>query len=121
MTIAADLLLLGAALLTFAAGLGLVRFRDALSRLHAGTKPQVLGLLLVLAAIAVGNGRWDLVPALIPVIGLQLVTVPVAAHMVARAAYRTGNYRDDLLTADELAPAIEAAAERESPGISDPS
>jgi multicomponent Na+:H+ antiporter subunit G len=109
----ADLLLLAAALLTVAAGVGLLRFGDALSRLHAATKPQVLGLLCVLAAIAVGNERWDLVPALIPVAGLQLVTIPVSAHMIARAAYRTGNYRDDLLTADELAPAIEAAGRRE--------
>jgi multicomponent Na+:H+ antiporter subunit G len=112
-TIVADLLLLVAALLTVAAGVGLLRFGDALSRLHAATKPQVLGLLCVLAAIAIGNGRWDLVPALIPVAGLQLVTIPVSAHMIARAAYRTGNYRHDLLTADELAPAIEAAGRRE--------
>jgi multicomponent Na+:H+ antiporter subunit G len=116
MTIAADLLLLVAALLTVAAGLGLLRFGDALARLHAATKPQVLGLLCVLAAIALGNGRWDLVPALIPVIGLQFVTVPVSAHMVARAAYRTGNYRDDLLAEDDLAPAIEEASRREQRG-----
>ena len=120
MTIVADLLLLGAALLTLSAGVGLARFGDALSRLHAATKPQVLGLLLVLAAIAVGTGRWELIPALIPIAVLQLITIPVSAHMVARAAYRTGNYREDLLTADELAPAIEAAADAESP-INDPS
>jgi multicomponent Na+:H+ antiporter subunit G len=120
MTILTDLLLLAAAVLTVAAGVGLVRFPDALARLHAATKPQVLGLLCVLAAIAVGNGRWDLVPALIPVAALQLVTIPVSAHMIARAAYRTGNYRDDLLTEDELAPAIEAAAERDGSTISDP-
>jgi len=120
MTIATDLLLLGAALLTLSAGIGLVRFGDALARLHAATKPQVLGLLLVLAAIAVGNARWELIPALIPVAALQLLTIPVSAHMVARAAYRTGNYRDDLLTADELAPAIEAAADREGSHLADP-
>lgn len=114
MTILPDLLLIGAGLLTVSAGVGLLRFRDALARLHAGTKPQVLGLMLVLAAIAVANGRWDLVPALIPVLGLQLITVPVSAHMIARAAYRSGNYREDLLTADELAPAVEAAGRRDS-------
>ncbi|WP_375388414.1 monovalent cation/H(+) antiporter subunit G [uncultured Amnibacterium sp.] len=113
MTIVTDVLLLVAALLTVAAGVGLLRFGDALSRLHAATKPQVLGLLCVLAAIAVGNGRWDLVPALVPVAALQLITIPVSAHMIARAAYRTGNYRGDLLTTDELAPAVEAAAQRD--------
>ena len=114
--LAADLLLLAGAVLALAAGVGLLRFRDALSRLHAGTKPQVLGLILVLAAVAVGNHRWDLVPALLPVLALQLVTVPVSAHMVARAAYRTGNFRADLLTEDELAPAIEAAGRRDQEG-----
>jgi multicomponent Na+:H+ antiporter subunit G len=113
MTILADVLLLAAALLTVAAGVGLLTFGDALARLHAATKPQVLGLLCVLAAIAIGNGRWELVPALIPIVGLQLVTIPVSAHMVARSAYRTGNFRGDLLTADELAPAVEAAARRD--------
>lgn len=117
----AALLLLAGAVFALAAGIGLLRFRDALARLHAGTKPQVLGLVCVLAAIAVGNGRWELVPGLVPVLGLQLVTIPVSGHMIARAAYRTGNFRGDLLTEDELAPAVEAAArrdreDREGPG-----
>lgn len=117
----ADLLLLVGAVFALAAGVGLLRFRDALARLHAGTKPQVLGLLCVLAAIAVGNERWDLVPALLPVLVLQLVTIPVSGHMIARAAYRTGNFRPDRLSEDELAPAIEAASrrdeeDREGPG-----
>lgn len=112
--VVAQALLLVGAVLALAAGIGLVRFRDALARLHAGTKPQVLGLLCVLAAIAIGNGRWDLVPALLPVLVLQLVTIPVSGHMIARAAYRTGNYRADLLTSDELAPAVEEASRRDA-------
>ena len=118
--VVADLLLLAGAVFALAAGVGLLRFRDALSRLHAGTKPQVLGLVCVLAAIAVGQQRWDLVPALVPVLGLQLVTIPISGHMIARAAYRTGNFRDDLLAADELAPAIEAAGRRADEGPEGP-
>jgi len=38
--------LLAGAALCLTAGLGLVRFPDVLSRMHAGTKPQVLGVLL---------------------------------------------------------------------------
>ncbi|MEN9620329.1 MAG: hypothetical protein RL499_522, partial [Actinomycetota bacterium] len=44
--IAAASLLVVAALLTLSAAIGLVRFPDPLSRLHAGTKPQILGLVL---------------------------------------------------------------------------
>lgn len=115
-----DVLLLVGAVFALAAGVGLLRFRDALSRLHAGTKPQVLGLICVLAAIAIGERRWDLVPALLPVLVLQLVTIPVSGHMIARAAYRTGNLRADLLTEDELAPAIEAAGRRDQEGREGP-
>ena len=39
------ILLLGAAL-CLVAGIGLLRFPDLLTRMHAGTKPQVLGVLL---------------------------------------------------------------------------
>ena len=56
--IAAVLLLLGG-LLSLAAGVGLVRFPDALSRLHAATKPQVLGLVFVVAALAIASRSHD--------------------------------------------------------------
>ncbi|MEH3068771.1 MAG: monovalent cation/H(+) antiporter subunit G [Aeromicrobium erythreum] len=45
------LLLLGSALALVAA-IGLVRFPDVLTRMHAATKPQTLGLLMVLAGLA---------------------------------------------------------------------
>ena len=44
--------LISGALLSLAAGVGLLRFPDLLSRMHAATKPQVLGLLLILAGAA---------------------------------------------------------------------
>ena len=56
----ADVLdLLGAALvllgcfLCFAAALGILRFPDVVSRMHAATKPQTLGLIL-LATLRIG-------------------------------------------------------------------
>ena len=45
------LILIGA-LLCLTAAIGLLRFRDVPTRLHAATKPQVLGLLLICLAIA---------------------------------------------------------------------
>lgn len=92
---------LGAAF-SLSAAVGLLRFPDALSRLHAGSKPQVLGLALVIVAIVVANRDLTYLMLLIPVFGLQLFTQPVASHMVGRAMYRTGNYRADLLVVDEL-------------------
>ena len=47
---AAICLLLGA-LLTLIAAIGILRFPDVLTRMHSATKPQVLGLLLILLGL----------------------------------------------------------------------
>lgn len=104
--LAAILLLLGG-ILTVAAGLGLIRFPDAPSRLHAATKPQVLGLILVLIALALSARSWSMLLMLIPVIVFQMLTAPISAHIIGRAAYRTGNIRRDLLYVDDLADALD--------------
>ena len=98
----AAICLLGGALLAFAAGVGVVRFPDLLARMHSATKPQVLGLVLVLIGLALhlrsGPALWMLVLVAV----FQMLTSPVAAHMVGRAGYRTGKVRTDLLVVDEL-------------------
>lgn len=96
-----------AAMLSVAAGIGLLRFTDALSRLHAATKPQIFGLLLIIAAIALDQRSFATLFGLIPVFVLQCLTAPIAAHMVGRAAYRTGQLDSESLVLDELGPAIE--------------
>jgi multicomponent Na+:H+ antiporter subunit G len=97
--------LLGGALLSLAGGLALVRFPDLLARMHAATKPQVLGLLLILTGTALRLANVVDITTLVLVGAFQLLTAPVAAHMVGRAAYRAGQFRRDLLVADELATA----------------
>ncbi|MGV0798197.1 monovalent cation/H(+) antiporter subunit G, partial [Mycolicibacterium elephantis] len=42
-------LVLGGSTLALTAAIGIVRFPDTLTRMHSATKPQTLGLLLVLA------------------------------------------------------------------------
>lgn len=105
-------LLLGGALMSLAAAVGLLRFPDLLSRMHAATKPQVLGLLFFLLAIAVQHRTWSIVPVLILCWIFQLLTAPVSAHMVGRAGYRTKHLRKDLLSMDELDEVVEHAATR---------
>ena len=51
--IVAAVLVLGGSALALTAAIGVVRFPDTLSRMHAATKPQVLGLLLVLVGAAI--------------------------------------------------------------------
>lgn len=110
--LSAAFLVLGA-LFSVAAGIGLIRFPDALARMHAATKPQVLGLMLVLGAIALSERSWAVLLMLVPVILFQMLTAPISAHMIGRAGYRAGNISDDHLYVDELDEAIdEAQAER---------
>lgn len=109
--------LIAAAGFSVAAGLGLLRFPDVLSRLHAATKPQIFGLLLVIAAIALHDRSWMTLLALLPVFVFQCLTAPIAAHMVGRAAYRTGQLDDESLVIDELAPAVERSEQQKGPGL----
>lgn len=95
--------LIGGALLCVAAGIGLLRFPDVLSRMHTATKPQVLGLVLILIGVAIRIASLDDVPTLFLIVVFQMATAPVAAHMIGRAAYRSGIVRRDLLIVDELA------------------
>jgi multicomponent Na+:H+ antiporter subunit G len=99
--LAATCLITGA-LLSLAAGMGLLRFPDLLSRMHAATKPQVLGLLLILTGTALRLQNTIDITTLVLVAAFQLATAPVGAHMVGRSVYRAGHVRHDLLVVDEL-------------------
>jgi multicomponent Na+:H+ antiporter subunit G len=100
------LILLGA-VLCLSAAVGLLRFRDVPSRLHAATKPQVLGLILICLAIALSLRSWPVVAFLVPVVLIQLATAPLSAHMVGRQAYRNGTVAQRDLVVDELAESRE--------------
>ncbi|HYJ51449.1 MAG TPA: monovalent cation/H(+) antiporter subunit G [Microbacterium sp.] len=100
---AALVLILIGALLCLTAAIGLLRFRDVPTRLHAATKPQVLGLILICLAIALSLRSWPVVAFLVPVVLIQLATAPLSAHMVGRQAYRNGTLEEQSLFVDELA------------------
>jgi multicomponent Na+:H+ antiporter subunit G len=86
MTLIAGVLLgLGAVLLVIAAW-GVIILPDALSRQHAATKAGTLAIALVIL------GAWMLMPTaewgwrLGLILGFLLATLPVASHLLARAA-----------------------------------
>ena len=96
------ILVLLAAVMCLAAGVGLLRFPDVLTRLHSATKPQILGLMAVTADVAVNNFSVGTVTLVVAIVLFQALTAPMAAHLVARAAYVTDHLRPDLLVLDEL-------------------
>lgn len=72
------------------AAIGVVRFPDFLTRMHAATKAGAFGGALLLAACAIAFPQ----PPVIIKAALTLIffylTAPVAAHMLGRAAVRSG-------------------------------
>lgn len=90
MDVAGLVFLLFGALLCLAAAIGLLRFPDLLTRMHAGTKPQVLGVLLVIVGVGLRTRSGLDVGMLVLIAVFQLLTIPAGGHMVGRAGFRTG-------------------------------
>jgi len=97
------------AFLCLAAAVGLVRFPDVLSRMHAATKPQTLGLIFVVLGVELSLRSWAAFGTVLLIASLQFLTAPVAAHLVSRTVYRSDQVRRDLLDRDDLAEDLAAA------------
>lgn len=84
-----SLLLIAGGFFAAIAGIGLLRFPDVLMRMHASTKAGTLGVGLSVVSVAIYFAD-DLVTTKVFLIVLFiLLTAPVAAHLIGRAAYRT--------------------------------
>jgi len=96
------------ACLTLVAAIGILRFPDVLTRMHSATKPQVLGLLVVILGLALRLRDPGTLGLLLLVGAFQLVTSPIASHMVGRASFRAGQVDRERLVVDELSEVLEA-------------
>jgi len=94
------------ALLAMIAAIGVVRLPDLLSRMHAATKPQVLGLMLILTGLAFRLREPGAIGILLLIGLFQLLTTPVANHMVGRASFRAGQVREEHLVVNDLQDAL---------------
>jgi len=105
------LLLAGASLMLLAA-VGVLRLPDVYSRMSATSKSATLGVALVLFGAAWHFGSADLAgQALVTVVFLYLTT-PIAAHRIARAAWKSGVRPWPGTRTNELGPPPEAAGQR---------
>ena len=103
-------LLVTGALLALIAAVGVLRFPDVLTRMHSATKPQVLGLLLILLGLGLRLRDPGTTGLLAMVALFQLVTSPIASHMVGRASFRAGQVRHEDLVVDELSGVLQDGA-----------
>ncbi|MFT4147794.1 MAG: monovalent cation/H(+) antiporter subunit G [Micrococcaceae bacterium] len=92
------------ALSALAGAYGTLVFPDVLTRMHGATKPQVFGLFCMCTGFAIQQRSIHIALAMALVWGLQLLTIPVGAHIVARAAHRTEDFNHELTPVDEMTP-----------------
>ncbi|WP_297453203.1 monovalent cation/H(+) antiporter subunit G [uncultured Corynebacterium sp.] len=107
--IIAIVLILSGMLLCVAASVGLIRFRDTISRMHASSKPQTLGLILTLAGSLLHvamhapthtTTNSDL--ALLTLIILfALGTSPIVSNRVGHEAFKERLVDEDSLARDD--------------------
>jgi len=109
------ILVITGSLFALVAALGVLRLPDVLIRMHASTKAGTLGCGLILVAVAVHFGETGIVARAIAAIIFLMLTAPVAAHMIGRAAYRTGVPLSKDMVIDEFAPSPSAADTPERP------
>ncbi len=102
MDVLSAVLLLSGSFFALVAAIGVVRLPDLLSRMHAATKPQVIGLMLVVLGLAARLRSMEVLGFLLLIVAMQMATAVVSSHMIGRASYRSGQVRDDLLVVDEL-------------------
>ncbi len=89
------------------AGVGILRFGDALQRMHASTKAGTVGAGLVLVAAILAHGTTGAVIVGGMAVVFLLSTLPVAAHLLGRAAYVSGASLAPLQGDDALVGVLE--------------
>ncbi len=91
-----EILLLIASLSALLGAIGMLRFRDCYTRIHAATMISVGGVMLALVVLAFENfGTVYSVKAILVVVFFAL-TNPVSNHAIVNAAHRTGIVPDNL-------------------------
>ena len=80
---------LGSAFMLLAA-IGLIRMPDLFLRMSASTKAATLGMGLLLVAAAFQFREESVTSRVLAIVFFIFVTAPIGAHLIGRAAYKSG-------------------------------
>lgn len=83
-------LTVGGGFFCLGAGLGVLRLPDLLNRMHASTKAGTLGVGMILLAVGLAFDEATVFARAMAAFLFVLLTAPVAAHLIGRAAFRSG-------------------------------
>jgi multicomponent Na+:H+ antiporter subunit G len=86
----AVLLMLGGSGFMLVGAIGLVRLPDFYTRTHAASKIDTMGIMLLLAGLAVHEGLTLNTFKLVIIIVFVAIANPVGAHALARSALKVG-------------------------------
>jgi len=92
------------------AAIGVVRLDDLYMRMHAASKAGTLGSGVLLVAIALFSSDTSVTLRALAGVVFFLLTAPVSAHLLARAAYMVGYQPCDLTHRDALSQTVEGRA-----------
>ncbi len=98
---------------TFAMTVAILRFPDAYTRLHAGTKGLTIGAGLILAGLALSAPDAAHTVRTVLVGLFLMATNPISTHAIARANYRTEHERHRLVV-DDYQDYMDAKAARDA-------
>ena len=87
----ASVLLLAGATLTLLAAVGVLRMPDVFTRMQSSTKAATLGLDCLLVGLVFLHPNAEFVIRAASIAAFVMLTTPVAAHVIARAAAQTGS------------------------------
>ena len=96
------------AMLTLVSAVGVLRFPDALSRMHALAKASTVGFGLVAIGACLNMTNVNDITSVLLAAVLQLLTLPVAATLIARSTYWARRIPVVLHCHDELQRAVDA-------------
>ncbi|MBJ3774489.1 monovalent cation/H(+) antiporter subunit G [Acuticoccus mangrovi] len=106
------LLCLCGAFFVLVAAIGVLRLNDLYMRMHAASKAGTLGSCVLVLALALYSRESDVVLRALAGVVFFLLTAPVSAHLLARAAYTVGYRPCSLTQHDALATHPVATATR---------
>lgn len=102
------LLLMLGALLMLLASIGIFRMPDVFLRMSASAKAAALGVILIMLAVAIHFDHVGVTARAVGIVLFVILTGPVSAHMIARAAYINGTPLWEKTGIDELAGQYDA-------------